>query len=140
VASLRSLYPGDGYVDWTCLDVYNWGAGTGHGWRSFSSLAGPEYRAITESIAPSKPMLIGETASSETGGSKAEWIRQLFESLPSEFPRIRGLIWFDKEESGQGWPIGTSTSATEAFATGIASERYEANSFASAESSPIPPP
>ena len=140
VASLRSLYPGDEYVDWTCLDVYNWGAGAGHGWRDFSSLAGPAYRAITESIAPSKPMVIGETASVEAGGSKAEWIRQLFEALPSEFPRIRGLIWFDKEESGQGWPIGTSTGATEAFVTGVASERYEADSFAAAATSPIPPP
>ena len=23
--SLGSLYPGDAYVDWTCLDGYNWG-------------------------------------------------------------------------------------------------------------------
>jgi mannan endo-1,4-beta-mannosidase len=140
--SLDSLYPGDEYVDWTCMDVYNWGTGidAGHAWRSFSSLAGPTYHEITGSIAPSKPMLIGETASAETGGSKAGWIEELFEALPRDFPQVRGLIWFDKEESGEDWPIGSSPAATEAFAEGIANERYVADSFASLDSSPIPVP
>jgi mannan endo-1,4-beta-mannosidase len=140
--SLSSLYPGDEYVDWTCMDVYNWGtsASAEHAWRSFSSIAGPTYREITESIAPSKPMMIGETASAEAGGSKAAWIEEMFDALAGEFPQVRGLIWFDKEEAGEGWPIGSSPAAREAFAAGIANDRYLAGSFASLDASPIPAP
>jgi hypothetical protein len=139
---LASLYPGDEYVDWTCLDGYNWGRSTKplRHWRSFSYLFGPSYRLISETIAPSKPMLVGETASSEIGGSKPEWIEAMFEALAREFPRIQGLIWFEKEEGGMDWPIETSKASTEAFASGIGSPRFLSNSFSSLKSSPIPPP
>jgi hypothetical protein len=140
--SLSALYPGNEYVNWTCLDGYNWGpsAEPPRNWRSFSYLFGPTYRQITESIAPSKPMLIGETASSEIGGSKPEWIEAMFEALRTEFPRIQGLLWFEKEESGMDWPIETSESARNAFTAGIGEERFLGNSFASTSSDPIPAP
>jgi hypothetical protein len=142
---LASLYPGDEYVDWTCLDGYNWGpsATPPRHWRSFSYLFGPTYRQITESIAPSKPMLVGETASSEVGENesqtKAGWIHNLFAALPTEFPRIQGLLWFDKDED-MDWPIETSEAARKAFAAGIADPRYRADEFAGLTTSPIPTP
>jgi Glycosyl hydrolase family 26 len=138
---LAPLYPGDEYVDWTCLDAYNW-AGTTEPpqpWRSFAQIAGPSYREITEQIAPSKPMLIGETASTEHGGSKAEWIADLFRDLPTKFPQIHGLIWFDKDEDSD-WPIETSPSAEAAFAEGVGDERFAGGAFGSLDTSPIPPP
>ena len=48
---MSTLYPGDEYVDWTCLDGYNWGptATPPRNWRSFSYLFGPSYKQITES-------------------------------------------------------------------------------------------
>jgi hypothetical protein len=139
---MASFYPGDGYVDWTCLDGYNWGpsAKPARTWRSFSYLFGPSYRQITETIAPAKPMLVGETASSEVGGSKAGWITNAFTALPQEFPRIQGLIWFEKEDDEMDWPIETSSTATAAFAKGIAGPRYLANSFGGLGASPIPAP
>ena len=68
---LASLYPGDGYVDWTCLDGYNWGSSPyrSEKWHSFAELFGPTYDLITQQIAPSKPMVVGETGSTEYGGS-----------------------------------------------------------------------
>jgi Glycosyl hydrolase family 26 len=139
--SLTSLYPGNEYVDWTGLDGYNWGpsAEPPRHWRTFSYLFGPTYRQITETIAPTKPMLVGETASSEIGGSKPEWIRQMFESLETEFPRIQGLMWFDKDET-MDWPVETSPGSEAAFASGIADDRFLANSFAGEGASPIPAP
>ena len=138
---LASLYPGDEYVDWTCLDVYNWAATNNPPvpWQSFAELAGPSYREITEQIAPSKPMLIGETASTEHGGSKAEWISQLFRELPKRFPKIHGLIWFDKAEDSD-WPIESSPSSEAAFARGVGSERFAAAEFESLGPGPISPP
>jgi hypothetical protein len=142
LTDMASLYPGDEYVDWTCLDGYNWGpsAKPARKWKTFSSLFATSYQQITESIAATKPLLVGETASSEVGGSKEEWIAQAFAALPVEFPRIQGLIWFDKYDDGMDWPLETSPGAESAFAAGIADPRYLANSFGGLDSSPIPPP
>jgi hypothetical protein len=137
---LASLYPGDSYVDWTCLDGYN-GADP---WTSFSELFSSSYAEITGAIAPDKPMIVGETGSTEAGGSKAAWIAAALSALPSEFPRIRGLLWFDKVESGPGghsdWPIESSSESLAAFASGINSPIFLTNLFAALGRSPIPAP
>jgi mannan endo-1,4-beta-mannosidase len=135
-----SLYPGDGYVDWTCLDGYNGDVP----WSSFSRLFASTYLDITGAIAPSKPMIVGETGSTETGGSKAHWISSMLAELPSKFPKIRGLLWFDRLDAGPGghtdWPIESSPGSTAAFASGIAASPFTANAFSALNSSPIPPP
>jgi len=123
---LASLYPGDEYVDWTGLDGYNWG---GSGWASFKDIYGSTYHRITDAIAPSKPMIIGEVGSSENGGSKAAWIADMLKRLPTEFPKIHGLLWFDKYVDGD-WPIQTSSAATSAFASGIGSSSFLTGNFA----------
>jgi hypothetical protein len=93
-------------------------------------------------IAPSKPMIIGEVGSTESGGSKAQWIDDMFAALPTRFPDIHGLLWFDKYESGPGgysdWPVETSTSSSSAFATGVASAALATNTFSTLAASPIP--
>ncbi|HEX4305502.1 MAG TPA: glycosyl hydrolase [Solirubrobacterales bacterium] len=142
LAALAPLYPGDEYVDWTCLDGYNRGttASPTAQYRSFDYLFGPDYREVTETIAPAKPMLLAEVASSGHGGSKAEWIRDMFADLPSAYPKVRGLLWFDYYDQGNDWPIETSPSATEAFAAGIGDPRYLTNSFAATAGGPVPVP
>ena len=141
-ADLASLYPGEAYVDWTCLDGYNWGdhPAQHQQWRTFPYLFGPTYDEIVNTIAPDKPMLIGETASSEEGGSKAQWIEEMFAALPARFPALRGLIWFDVPDQGHDWPLSTSAAAQDAFAAGVAGSRWLGNSFGSFATSPIPPP
>jgi hypothetical protein len=112
------LYPGDAYVDWTCLDGYN----GDHPWTSFTSLFASSYQRILQ-IAPSKPIIVGEIGSTESGGNKARWIRNMFAALPKRFPDIRGFLWYDEYASGPGghsdWPIETSARSSAAFARGI---------------------
>jgi hypothetical protein len=137
--SPATLYPGDAYVDWTCLDGYNRGttASPTAPYRSFDYLFGPSYREITGTVAPAKPMILAEVASSEHGGSKAEWIEEMFADLAGgAYPQVRGLMWFDYYDQGNDWPIETSTSATEAFAAGVSDPRYLTNTFASADQPP----
>ncbi len=140
--SPATLYPGDEYVDWTCLDGYNKGtiSSPTAKYRGFDYLFAPNYAEITGTIAPSKPMLLAEVASSEQGGSKSEWITEMFRELPSAYPQVRGLMWFDYYDQGNDWPIETSTSATEAFAAGISDSRYLSNSFAASAGGPVPVP
>jgi len=133
-----SLYPGDSYVDWTCLDGYNWGER--YGWRTFDSLYEKAYAKVTGTIAPSKPMVIGEIAASETAGSKALWIEEMFEALALRYPKIDALIWFETVSNEMDWPLESSESAEDAFAAGISDPRFLGNVFSGAGSSPIPAP
>jgi hypothetical protein len=131
---LSTLYPGSAYVDWTCLNGYNRNVP----WESFDDIFGSTYR-IVEAIAPDKPMIIGEIASTEVGGSKATWIADLLRELPSRYPAIRGFLWFEKY-AGNAYPIETSVSSRSAFARGIASPVYVANVYGSLGPGPIRPP
>ncbi|HVY77839.1 MAG TPA: glycosyl hydrolase [Solirubrobacterales bacterium] len=131
--NLSSQYPGDAYVDWTGLDGYNWGTNPAKPdrWRSFDQLYRSTYERITGSIAPSKPLMISEIGSTEYGGSKAAWIQDALAKIPSSYPKIRGLLWFEQFDDGMDWPIETSASATSAFAAGIQNAAYTSNQFGS---------
>ena len=138
---LKQLYPGDAYVDWTGLDGYNWGRNpvNPQPWRSFTQLFAPTYKALTEKIAPRKPLMLGEFASSPNGGHKALWIRRMFEQLPRRYPRIRALIYFNTVDRGVDWPLETSAAAVSAFARGIGKGIYAGNRFGEIATSPIRP-
>lgn len=140
--NLTSLYPGDSYVDWTGLDGYNWGTNPAQpeGWTTFDQLFSSTYHRIVDRVAPSKPMIIGEVGSSEYGGSKATWIEEMLSELPNRYPKIRGVLWFEKYDDGMDWPIETSMSATRAFAAGIANPAYAEANFGSLGRAVIQPP
>jgi hypothetical protein len=123
---LAGLYPGDAYVDWTCLDGYNWN----DPWLTFDQLFRSTYTALVGAVAPTKPVLIAETASTESGGAKAAWIDDMLGTqLPTKYPQVKAFMWFEKYDSGMDWPIETSAAAASAFAKGIGSPWYAANQF-----------
>jgi hypothetical protein len=138
---LASVYPGDAYVDWTGLDGYNRGTNpvAPEGWKSFSQVYRSSYNAIAGSIAPSKPLMVGEVASSEIGGSKSAWIKDMLAKVPTEFPKIRALLYFDKYDSSMDWPLETSTGAVSAFAEGVSNPAYVGNTFTSLSATKILP-
>ncbi len=90
-----SNYPGGAYVDWTCIDAYN----GDDPWQSFDGLLGTTYPDVA-GLAANKPMMIGETASTATGGSKAQWISGMFSGLAGTFPKVRGFVWEDVDANG----------------------------------------
>ncbi len=95
-------------------------AATGRASRRSSGLA---MTALLK-LAPTKPIMIGEVASAEEGGSKAAWITDaLGTELPQNFPQVKALLWFNWNvlEKGTRWPweIESSTASQQAFATGI---------------------
>ncbi|HEV7399286.1 MAG TPA: glycosyl hydrolase [Solirubrobacterales bacterium] len=141
---IAAMYPGDGYVDWTSLDGYNWGTNPVRParWMTFDQLFSSTYHRIVETIAPAKPMVIGEVGSTEYGGSKAKWIEEMLRDLPTEYPAIHGLLWFDKFVPGENmdWQLDSSADATSAFAAGIQRPSYVGNQYASLGSGPVPAP
>src|SRR5579859_2215609 len=94
---LPELYPGDSYVDWTALDGYNKATDTSS-WLGFGQIFGlspwsklNSYQQVV-SLAPSKPMMVGETATSITGGDPGAWASDaLLTQLPQTFPQIKAL-------------------------------------------------
>jgi Glycosyl hydrolase family 26 len=123
--SYSSLYPGDAYVDWTGLDGFNQG---GSSWMSFASLYSASYSRLL-TIAPTKPIVITQVASEESGGSKAAWISDaLGTQLPQNMPQVKAVVWFNwriyENSRYWNWEIESSSSSQTAFALGIASPYY----------------
>ncbi len=114
---LSSLYPGDEYVDWVGLDVYNSGTNNWSlpywsrtpSWRSFPDILSEPYEVVGGISA--RPLLLPEIATAEAGGSKPAWIADsMSPATLSMFPRLQGMVWFDvsKEEY---WALGSSPQA-----------------------------
>jgi hypothetical protein len=110
----QPFYPGDRWVDFVGLDGYNWGGLHQSGWQSFADLFGPSYNALVRLT--EKPVMIAETASTEVGGSKAAWIRAIPAVLQARMPRVRALVWFDREKETD-WEVASSPAARNAFRT-----------------------
>jgi beta-mannanase len=110
-----SLYwPGDDYVDYVALDGYNWGA---ERWQSFRQVFDRGYDDVT--ALSDKPLFIAETASAEEGGDKAAWIEEMFVDLSSDYPRISGVVWFNRDKE-RDWRIESSRASLVAFRAGAA--------------------
>ncbi len=135
-------YPGDRYVDWTCLDAYNFAKNPDNPrpWQSFDALFWPSYKKVTRRIAPDKPMILGEIASNGPPKRKATWIRQMFRSVTRFYPKVHGLIWFDHFDRGLSWPIEIDRAPTLTFKTGLQRTPFLGPNFGNLEASPIPPP
>jgi hypothetical protein len=121
---MQPYFPGDAWVDYVALDGYNWGAtGQGSGrWESLSSVFESSYDQLTR--LSSKPVMIAETSSSETGGSKADWIREGFlKTIPQQFPRVAAVIWFSRDQEDD-WRVDSSPASLAAYREVVASTLY----------------
>jgi hypothetical protein len=109
----QKFYPGDDFVDWTCADGYNWAPGrAGDEYRSFKDIFGGFYGWAA---LQNKPIMVGEFGVQERNpGDKAQWITDARESIKTDFPLLRALVYFNANKD-YDWRLGTSDSAVEAF-------------------------
>jgi beta-mannanase len=110
-AAFQQYYPGNSWVDDVGLDGYNNGSQLGY-WQSFTSVFAKSYSELTGLT--DKPMMIAETASAEQGGSKAAWIESIPQVIAATMPRVRALIWFDRDKETD-WRVNSSASSLAAF-------------------------
>jgi beta-mannanase len=117
-ATFTGWFPGDDWVDMVSIDGYNWGtAQSWSSWQSFTEVFTPAYKALSIS---SKPLFIPEFSCSEHGGDKGQWIKDMFNDIPSKFPRIFALMWFSQSKSAEAdWAVNTSDAALNAWKEGI---------------------
>lgn len=102
--AISKYFPGDYYVDIIGIDGYNWGT-VAPSWNS-------KWYYPTEIFTPSineirklsqKPIIFAETSSVEDGGSKDEWIEEIFDyqRLNELYSNFMGVIWYNKIEPGR---------------------------------------
>jgi len=119
-----AYFPGDSWVDYVGVDGYNWGTtGTGvNKWQSLYEVFASSYAQLTQMS--TKPVMITETSSSETGGEKGPWILNgLLHTVPEKFPRIAAVIWFDRNQEDD-WRIASSNASLEAYRRVVANSLY----------------
>jgi beta-mannanase len=121
---ILKAYPGNDYVDFVGLDVYN-GAGKSAVWRSFRKEVIENYFLLTKYF-PSKPLLVCETASREPLAgeqvqSKAEWIKQMTEALKTDLSKVRLVTWFNEKET---FKITSSDGSQNAFLNYVFKDDY----------------
>jgi hypothetical protein len=107
-------------VDWVGLDGFNW-ARTGE-WQSFTDLFGSSYEELSRIT--SRPMIIAETGSSETGGNKADWFSSALRQELPRFSRVRAVVWFSDPVNGVDFRVNSSAASLRAFRSAISSRRY----------------
>jgi hypothetical protein len=123
-ADFAAMYPGDGAVDWLALDGYNWS--TRNPWQTFTQLFQDSYRAITG--LSQKPLMIAEWGSTEQGGDKGAWLRSALQTeIPTAFPRVKAVVYFNQTYDGADWRIESSAAARQGYASGIASPAYRSS-------------
>ncbi|HEV7897607.1 MAG TPA: glycosyl hydrolase [Planosporangium sp.] len=116
---LAALYPGDDYVDWIGLSGYYGTAGT-QGYRSPDSIFDATLADLH--TFSKRPIVITETAATDTAGLKAQWVRDFFQYLPKHADII-GFIWYEAVREAD-WRIASSQAASKAFAELAADPRY----------------
>ncbi|MGN6816098.1 MAG: glycoside hydrolase family 26 protein [Solirubrobacterales bacterium] len=122
-------YPGDQYVDWTGLDSYNWGRNPAQPdrWINPDQTITPTLDIIKE-LAPTKPIAIVEDASTEYGGNKTDWVREMLTTYLPHHPEIKAYLWFNwnfpKNGTRHDWQIESSAPAQQQFRQAIQSSLF----------------
>lgn len=119
---LRSLYPGDEYVDWIGLSGY-FGTKGAEQYKSFNEIFQPTLRQLRQFT--QRPVVITETGAVDFDGRKAEWITEMFAQLPQN-PDVIGVIWYEaRKEREADWRVSVSAAASAAYRAGRADPRYD---------------
>ena len=113
----RNYYPGDDYVDWVGIDLYDYWGENPQG----------QIRPFYQEYAPRKPIILAETAGHDdpaVNANKARYISQLFNAMESEFPCIKAFVWFNYHQSGYNWRMEETTASLTNYQNRVASSRY----------------
>jgi len=128
---VKLYYPGPDYVDWLCMDGYNWTNRDGKpgwpDWQWFDDIFYNIYHTFVDhaDIFGEKPVMIGEFASCEAGPSdqpgetKAAWIQNALERFKSQdYSRLQAFYWFQTNKECD-WRVNSSSASLAAFRAAV---------------------
>jgi len=89
---INTYYPGNEYVDYTGVDVLNFGTvATWSDWYSFKQIFGTQYELLAEF---NKPIMLAELGSLAIGGDRQQWFKDALVNLPEKYPLIKSVLFF----------------------------------------------
>lgn len=103
-----TYYPGDAFVDVLGMDGYNWGTahtkaihGYDSSFRPFKDIFRPLHDEL-KALAPSKPVMVFETATTSQGGDKARWVAEALDTAAAW--GLLAVVWFEVDKE-LDWPL-----------------------------------
>lgn len=118
---IEEFFPGNDRVDWVGFSGYNWGnTQSWSSWENMESILNRTYSKLTSLT--NKPIMIAETASTESGGDKAEWIKEAFQILPS-YKQVKAIVWFNLNKDTD-WRVESSRKSEKAFRRAVLPLQY----------------
>jgi hypothetical protein len=86
-------FPGEAYVDWAATGVLNFGPiAQWSRWWTIADIFGSKHEALA---AFGKPVMIAEFGSLAVGGDRAGWYADALTDLPSRYPLVRAVLFFE---------------------------------------------
>jgi hypothetical protein len=86
-------YPGDDYVDWVATGALNFGPiAQWSRWWEFAEIFGKKYQKLAGF---GKPIMVAEFGSLAVGGDRVAWYRSALDSLPTAYPAVHALLFFN---------------------------------------------
>lgn len=122
-SSLRQYYPGDRFVDWAGLDGINWGGN--FAWRTPKEVFGSSYRELISFT--SKPLILAETGSGESGGSKAHWVSALLNRLVPRMRHVFAVVFWSVDDYRGDFRVNSSGEALGALQRALRSSLYDSS-------------
>jgi hypothetical protein len=100
----ETFYPGNRYVDYIGVNVYNYGPVS---WRSMTSILEKplhRLRGMTSTKARPRglPVILGEVATSFQRGNKARWLKRGYTQTYRRWPQVKGIVYFDVDMRHNG--------------------------------------
>lgn len=123
---IADFYPGEAYTDWVGLSGY---------WRGYQGAAAPTFDAVFSKTMgelrtiTNKPILLAEIGTGTTvDADRVTWMNSLFDGL-SNNPDVIGFVYFNDSKSGGDWRIQFSQTLVDAFANGVADDKWKSGSL-----------
>lgn len=123
---IADFWPGEGYADWVGMSGY---------WRGYQGAAAPTFDAVFSHTmdelrsVTNKPILLAEIGAGTTvDADRVGWINTVFAGLEAN-PDVIGFVYFNDSKSGGDWRIQFSQKLVDAFAAGVADEKWNSGSL-----------
>lgn len=121
--SLRRYYPGGRFVDWAGLDGINWGGQ--FAWRTPKQVFGASYRELISFT--SKPLILAEIGSGESGGSKAHWVSSMLNRLVPRMRHVFAVAFWSVQDYRGDYRVNSSGEALGALQRSLRSPLYQSS-------------
>jgi Glycosyl hydrolase family 26 len=97
-SDLQPIWPGADWVDYTGIDVYNWGDSTA---ASADAHLLPMLGTV-KTLAPTVPVMLPEVGANRAHGSQGPWLAELFRVAAAQ--GIVAIVYFDENRSATAHP------------------------------------